>query len=225
MLNRVLNWFGLTKKGFLSVVAGCAIMAFVVVNIHMPSKITEGGILGLTLFMNKVVGLNPVFVSPVLDVLCFGLGASLLGFLFLRKTALASMLFASFYAIFLKIGLVIPSMYNEPLLAAVLAGIGIGVGCGMVISQGGAAGGDDALALVISKKTGFGISIAYLFTDVTILLLSLVYIPFGRIIFSLITTMVSSFIIGQFEVKIPAVKIPSIKIPKPEIQIERQTFG
>ncbi len=110
-------------------------------------------------------------------------------------------------------------MYNEPLLAAVLAGIGIGIGCGMVISQGGAAGGDDALALVISKKTGIGISFAYLFTDITILLLSLVYIPFGRIIFSLITTMVSSFIIGQFEVKIPAVKIP-----KPKVQIERETY-
>ena len=224
MLNRILKWFGLTKKGFLSVIAGCAIMAFVVVNIHMPSKITEGGVLGLTLFMNKVIGLNPAFVSPVLDVLCFAFGASLFGLVFLRKTALASMLFASFYAVFLKIGLLIPSMYNEPLLAAVLAGIGIGIGCGLVITQGGAAGGDDALALIISKKTGMGISYAYLFTDITILLLSLVYIPFGRIIFSLITTMVSSFIIGQFEVKIPAVKIPGIKIPKPEIQMERETY-
>ena len=219
MLNRILKWFGLTKKGFVSVVVGCTIMAFVVVNIHMPSNITEGGILGLTLFMNKVIGLNPAMVSPGLDVLCFTLGASLFGLIFLRKTALASMFFASFYAIFLKIGLLIPSMYNEPLLAAVLAGIGIGIGCGMVISQGGAAGGDDALALVISKKTGIGISFAYLFTDITILLLSLVYIPFGRIIFSLITTMVSSFIIGQFEVKIPAVKIP-----KPKVQIERETY-
>lgn len=219
MLNRLLKWFGLKKKGLLSVILGCAIMAFVVVNIHMPSKITEGGVLGLTLLLNKVFGLNPAYVSPVLDALFFAIGASLFGGVFLRKTALASMLFAIFYGVFLKIGLVIPNMYDQPLLAAIIAGIGIGIGCGMVISQGGAAGGDDALALVISKKGKIGVASAYLFADIVVLALSLVYIPFGRIIFSLVTTIVSSWIVGQFEIT-----LPKVRVKKPVITVERESY-
>ncbi|HJD46482.1 MAG TPA: YitT family protein, partial [Candidatus Mediterraneibacter norfolkensis] len=56
-------------------------------------------------------------------------------------------------------------------------------------------GGDDALALTISRLTHWKLSRAYLFTDLTVLLLSLSYIPLRRIAFSLITVTVSSFLI------------------------------
>ena len=56
-------------------------------------------------------------------------------------------------------------------------------------------GGDDALALVIHKLTGWKLSRAYLFTDLTVLLASLSYIPVRRIAFSLVTVTVSSLLI------------------------------
>ena len=61
--------------------------------------------------------------------------------------------------------------------------------------QGGSSGGDDALALVIHKLTGWKLSRAYLFTDLTVLLASLSYIPVRRIAFSLVTVTVSSLLI------------------------------
>ena len=76
-----------------------------------------------------------------------------------------------------------------------LGGIFVGVGVGIVVAQGGSSGGDDALALVISKLSGLRLAKAYLFTDISVLTLSLTYIPFGRIIFSLITVTISSWII------------------------------
>ena len=205
MLNQTLDWFALSKKGLRNIIIGCAIMAFTVVNIHIPAQITEGGILGLSLFSYKVFNLNPSLVSPILDIICIGIGFSLLGKKFLKKTILASMMFALSYKIFLLLGPKMPNFYDYPILAAIVGGIGIGVGCGFVIVEGGAAGGDDALALVISKKGKINISLAYLFTDVTVLALSLVYIPFGRIIYSLITTVVSSTLIGQFEIQFSSV--------------------
>ena len=54
---------------------------------------------------------------------------------------------------------------------------------------------DDALALVIHKLTGWRLSRAYLFTDLTVLFASLSYIPFRRIAFSLVTVTVSSLLI------------------------------
>jgi len=93
-------------------------------------------------------------------------------------------------------------LYNLPVVAAILGGIGIGIGCGMVVTQGGAAGGDDVLALIINKKTKLSLARAYLFTDITVLLLSLMYIPVLRLFFSFLTTVVSSFLIGQFELRV-----------------------
>ena len=75
----------------------------------------------------------------------------------------------------------------------------MGIGVGLVIRQGGSSGGDDALALVISKLTRCRISRAYLFTDLTVLLLSLSYIPFQRIAFSLITVTLSSLLIDMVQ--------------------------
>ena len=64
-----------------------------------------------------------------------------------------------------------------------------------MVRQGASCAGDDALALVISKITGCRISRAYLLTDVTVLVFSLSYIPAKRIVYSLITVTVSSFLI------------------------------
>ena len=194
------------RSTFLRILIGCMIMAFTVVNIHIPSGVTEGGILGLTLFCYKVFNFNPSIVSPILDFICFAIGISMFGRTFLKKTVLASLSFALFYKVFLQIGTFIPNLYNYPILAAILGGIGIGVGCGLVVSEGGAAGGDDALALVIANKLKINISKAYVATDFIVLMLSLIYIPFGRIVFSMLTTVVSSFIIGQFEVDLASGK-------------------
>ena len=179
-------------------------MSFTIVNVHVQAKITEGGILGLSLIIYNLLDINPSFVNPVMDFLCIMLGVSFFGKRFLKKTIIASMFFALFYKLFSLIGPILPSLYNYPVIAAVVGGMGIGVGCGLVISQGGAAGGDDALAFIISRKSGMGISLCYLLTDILVLGLSLVYIPFGRIIFSLITTIVSSVLVGQFEIQLKA---------------------
>ena len=83
--------------------------------------------------------------------------------------------------------------------AAVLGGLFVGVGVGIIVRQGGSSGGDDALALVISKVTKWRLSFAYLFTDLTVLALSLTYIPVTRIVFSVVTVTLSSFLIDQVQ--------------------------
>ncbi|MEG1913018.1 MAG: YitT family protein, partial [Cloacibacillus sp.] len=66
----------------------------------------------------------------------------------------------------------------------------------LIVRQGGSGGGDDALALTISHVTKWNIARAYLITDILVLTLSLSYIPFSRIGFSLVTVTVSSLLIG-----------------------------
>ena len=82
-------------------------------------------------------------------------------------------------------------------LAAALAGaVFVGLGCGLCIRVGGAACGDDGLAMSISDKLNIKIEYVYFFFDFTILALSLTYIPLRRILYSLVTVMLSSKIVG-----------------------------
>lgn len=193
----------LSVRDLVTIAAGCALMAFAVVNIHIPAKITEGGVLGMSVFLYKIFGLSPSWVSPLLDFSCYVIGFSLIGRVFIRKAAFATLSYSAFYSIFSGIGRVLPDLSGSPLIASVLGGLCIGLGCGMVVIHGAAAGGDDALALIVERRTRLSLGKAYLFSDVVVLTLSLLYIPVTHIIWSFLTTVVSSYLVGQFEVKMP----------------------
>lgn len=213
MLNQKLAWFNLTRTELINIILGSMIESFTLVNIHIPSQITEGGILGLALLSYKTFGINPSILSLIMDVICIIMGINIFGKAFLRKTLLASLFLAIFYKIFSLMGPIIPNLYSYPFLAAVFGGIGIGLGCGLVVSQGGASGGDDALALVVANKIKINISYAYLLMDVIVLVMSLTYIPLARIIYSLVTTTISSVLVGQFEINVsPAVEKTNLSV-------------
>ena len=186
-----------TIKHYGILLLGVAILAFGLFNVHSQSNITEGGVLGMTLLLKHWTGISPGFTGICLDSLCYFIGFKLLGKEFLKNALVASVGFSFFYNIFEYIGYVIPDLSSMPLVAAIIGGLFVGIGVGLVVKMGGASGGDDALALIIAKLSGCNISKAYLVTDLTVLLLSLTYIPVQNIFYSLITVTLSSFIIGR----------------------------
>ena len=174
---------------------GASILAFGMFNIHSRCAVTEGGILGLTLFIQHWFHISPGFAGPVLDLICYLIGYKLLGKDFLKSAIVASLSFSGFYNLFEFLGPVLPDLSAYPLIAAILGGLFVGVGVGIVVRNGGASGGDDALAIVIAKLARCKLARAYLVTDLTVLALSLSYIPLRRILFSLITVTLSSYLI------------------------------
>ncbi|MCI8526485.1 MAG: YitT family protein [Oscillospiraceae bacterium] len=180
---------------------GAAILAFGLYNVHSRTQITEGGVLGTTLLLQHWFGISPGVSGVVLDTLCYLLGLRLLGRAFLKNALFASLSFSLCYNVFERAGYVLPDLTPWPLAAALLGGCFVGVGVGIVVRQGGASGGDDALALVIAKLARCRISLAYLATDLTVLLLSLSYIPLRRIAYSLVTVTLSSFLIDRIQGK------------------------
>ncbi len=76
----------------------------------------------------------------------------------------------------------------------------MGVGGGLCVKAGGAPTADDALAMALEKVLGLKkIESVYLISDLAVLLLSLSYIPFRRIVYSLITVILSGKIIGWIQ--------------------------
>lgn len=179
------------------IVLGSAILTFGVHNIHDVTGVTEGGVIGAMLFVDNWFGVPASIASPALDFACYAIALRVLGGGFLGWSAVASVAVAGFYALWERLPHLLPDLSGNPLLAAVLGGIFVGIGAGLVVRQGGSSGGDDALALSISHLTGWRVARCYLMMDLTVLALSLSYIPVARIACSLVTVTISSFLIDM----------------------------
>ena len=183
------------------ILAGTAIASFGIYNIHRQTNITEGGVLGSILLLHHWLGASPAIITPVLDITCYAMAYKCLGKSFIKWSLFSTMCLAGFFKLWEQFPPIIPDLSAYPLSAAVLGGIFVGAGVGIIIRQGGSSGGDDALALTISRVTNWRISQSYLVTDITVLLLSLSYIPITRIAYSLVTVTVSSVLIDIVQKK------------------------
>ena len=180
------------------ILLGSAIASFGLYNIHQQCGITEGGVLGSVLLLHHWLGLPASIATPVLDS-CYLLALKVLGGGFIRWSILSTACVSGFFRLWECRPPVLPDLSTQPLAAAVLGALFVGVGVGLVVRQGGSSGGDDALALSISALTGKRVSLCYLFTDLTVLALSLSYIPAGRIAYSLVTVTISSWLIDLIQ--------------------------
>ena len=199
LLNKCLPGFTLSRAGL--ILLGAAITSFGLYNIHQQSGITEGGVLGTVLLLHHWFGWPASVITPVLDISCYLLALKMLGLDFIKWSVASTLCVSGFFRLWESWPPMLPDLSNQPLLAAVAGALFVGVGVGLIVRQGGSSGGDDALALSIAKLAKCRISFAYLFTDLTVLLLSLSYIPFKRIAYSLITVTISSWLIDCIQGK------------------------
>ena len=183
----------------LLLLCGTLILAFGLFNIHSLSGVTEGGTLGLTLLFENLFSISPAISSIVLNGICYLIGLRLLGKLFIIYSAVATASFSLFYFIFERIGPLFPEIASHPLAASLLGAVFVGVGVGLCVVAGGAPSGDDALAMSLSRAIRIPISLVYLISDLTVLSLSLLYIPIERILYSLLTVVLSGQIIGAID--------------------------
>ena len=183
------------RKVLLSLL-GSGVLAFGLYNIHSLSGVTEGGALGLTLLLQHWLGVSPAWSALVINFCCYGYGLRTLGWDFLIWSALSGGGFSLFYALLELTPRLWPGLAEMPLLAALLGALFVGVGVGLCVRAGGAPTGDDALAMGLSERFGVPIERIYLLTDLTVLALSLSYLPLGRIACSVLTVTLSGKIIG-----------------------------
>ena len=186
---------GLTFKKILLIFLGAMICTFGIHNIHQRTNITEGGVIGLMLLVEHWLKISPAYITSILDIICYLLAFKFLGGNFIKISIISTVFVSGFYKIWELFPPMLPDLSAYPLIASVLGGIFVGAGVGLIVRQWGSSGGDDALALTISHISHWKLSRSYLFTDVAVLLLSLTYIPVMRIVFSLITVTISSYLI------------------------------
>lgn len=181
-------------KEVLLILLGSMILAFGIFNLNYQNNITEGGVLGVLLLLKNMFGIELSVANLVIDTALLALAYKFFGKKFLIYSIIATISFSLFSEVFEFIGPVIPVLQSK-LVGSVLSGLFVGVGVGIIVRTGAAAGGDDALALVISKITSLNIGKVYMITDMVILLLSLSYLSAYDVFWSVIAVNVSGRII------------------------------
>jgi len=169
-------------------------------NIHALSDITEGGVLGAVLLIQHWLHISPAVSGFVLNAACYLLGWKTLGKAFIAYSLIAAWGFSSAYWVCEQFPPLWPEIVGYPLLAAIIGALFIGIGAGLCVRVGGATSGDDALAMSLSHMTKIPIQWIYLLSDLTVLGLSLSYIPLRKITYSLLTVILSGQIIGWIQI-------------------------
>lgn len=175
---------------------GSIILGFGIYNVHSLSGVTEGGALGLTLLFENWWGITPAITSAVINIICYAIGIKTFGRDFIVYSLISTLGFSGSYAVFECFPRVYPEIANMPLAAALVGAVFVGVGVGLCVRAGGAPTGDDALAMSLGKIFRINIEWIYLATDITVLALSLTYIPLSKILYSLLTVVISGQIVG-----------------------------
>ncbi|CEO05113.1 membrane protein [[Clostridium] sordellii] len=181
-------------KQIILVLIGSLILSFGLYNFNYQNNITEGGVLGFLLLLKNIFDIKLSLANLIIDIALLLVGYKFFGKKFIKYSILATISFSLFYSFFESIGPIIPK-FDNLVLGSIVAGLFVGLGSGLVVRAGGAAGGDDALALVISKTTSLKIGKIYMITDFFVLGLSLVYLSLSQIALSLIAVSVSGKVV------------------------------
>lgn len=190
---------GIEWKCCIAILLSSVFLAFGLYHVHSLAGVTEGGVLGLNLLLEHWFQISPAVTNFVVSMICYFIGWKLLGRKFIIYSVVAASSFSIAYRIFEQFDPLWPELYHMPLLAAVLGAVFVGVGTGVCVRVGGAVCGDDALAMSISHAAHMKIEWAYLISDLTVLALSATYIPLNRLIYSLLTVVLSGQIIGLIQ--------------------------
>ena len=191
--------FGLKLKNVLFALLGSAILAFGLYHIHSFSLVTEGGQLGLSLLLQHWFSISPAYFTVIANIIGFLIGWKTFGKSFIVCSGVCTAGFSLTYWICEQFPPLWPQLVDHPVLACLVGAVFVGVGVGLCVYNGGAPSGDDALAMSICHRFKIEIQWVYLIFDLAVIGLSLTYIPWQRIVFSIISSTISSWIVGLIQ--------------------------
>lgn len=146
--------FDLKLKNIVFILFGSAIFSFGIVHFNMQNNLGEGGFTGITLLLYFLWEWDPAISNIVLNIPVFFIGWKFLGRNTFIYTIIGTLAVSLFLAIF-QINPIAIDLQSDMTLAALFAGVFIGVGLGIIFRYGGTTGGVDIIARLVNKYVGW----------------------------------------------------------------------
>jgi uncharacterized membrane-anchored protein YitT (DUF2179 family) len=187
--------FSLKMKNIFFILLGSAIFSFGIVHFNMQNNLAEGGFTGITLLLYFLFNWDPSYVNLLLNIPLFFIGWRLLGKNVFLYTLIGTIAVSVFLWIFQRYQINMP-LKDDLTLAALFAGVFIGVGLGIIFRYGGTTGGVDIIARLVHKYIGWSMGKTMFLFDVVVITLSLIfYLTYQEAMYTLVAVFVGARVI------------------------------
>ncbi|WP_394192006.1 YitT family protein [Paenisporosarcina quisquiliarum] len=186
---------GIRYKNIFFIMLGAAIFSFGFVHFNIQNQLGEGGFSGITLILFFVFKLDPALMNLILNIPMFILGWRLLG----RKVFVYTVVGTVSVSIFLKIFQIYEidiHIKDDLFLAALFAGVFVGIGLGIIFRYGGTTGGVDIIARLAHKYVGWSMGKTMFIFDAVVILLSwLTFLDSRSMMYTLVAVFIGARVI------------------------------
>ncbi|TMN21470.1 YitT family protein [Lentibacillus cibarius] len=181
-----------TSKDIFMIVCGAFIFAVGVNYFAIPNRLSEGGVIGVTIVAHYLFDWSPGTVNFVLNTALVAVGYKL----FERHVTIYTIIAIIFSSFFLHVTVSWGESINDDmLLSALFAGLSVGLGLGLIFRAGGTSGGSAILARLANQAFGWTIGKGMLIIDIAVIAGSAFIIGQERAMYTLISVYVGAKVI------------------------------
>ncbi len=181
----------------LSIVGGNAVLAFCVAAFIIPHNILIGGTTGIGIVLSHVFpGIDVSLLILILNLFLLLLGLLILGKAFAAKTVVSSILYPLLLGVIERIP-GIASLTDNSVLAAVFAGILLGVALGLVMRVGSSTGGMDVVVLILHKWTHLSVAMFVWLSDIVVIGGQALFVPTESTLLGIFVLIFESIVLNQ----------------------------
>ncbi|GGC84465.1 membrane protein [Thalassobacillus devorans] len=180
------------SKDLILLIIGSFIFAIGINYFAIPNKLSEGGIIGITIVTYYLFGWSPGITNFVLNTSLVAIGYKY----FTKRMTLLTIISIIFTSVFLHITTGWGDQLNgDTLLAALFAGLAVGMGIGLIFKAGGTSGGTTILARLLNQWLGWSVGSAMLIIDIAVIVGSSFVIGKEKAMYTLIAVYVGAKVI------------------------------
>lgn len=178
------------------ILLGAAILSFGLVHFNMENNLAEGGFTGITLLLYFLFELDPSITNLVLNIPLFFVGWKFLGRNTFIYTIIGTVSVSIFLWIFQRYRPFSIPLHDDLTLAALFAGVSIGMGLGIIFRYGGTTGGVDIIARLVHKYVGWSMGKTMFLFDACVITASLIfYLSYREAMYTLVVVFVGAKVI------------------------------
>ncbi|PHE84036.1 hypothetical protein COF81_30410 [Bacillus pseudomycoides] len=174
------------------VVIGSLLFAIGINFFAIPNRLSEGGVIGLTVITYYLFEWSPGTVNLLINAVLLVIGYKF----FDRKTMVYTILGIVSSSFFLYITEDIATPVNhDTLLAALFAGVFVGVGLGFMFRAGGTSGGSAIIAQLANQYLGWSVGKGVLIIDIVVIAGSVFIIGQEKAMYTLVAVFIGAKVI------------------------------
>jgi|SaaInlStandDraft_4_1057021.scaffolds.fasta_scaffold01964_4 uncharacterized membrane-anchored protein YitT (DUF2179 family) len=176
---------------YVLLLTGCLVIALSFNFFLFPHKIASGGIPGLSVVLNKLLGINVAYIQYGVNLPLFIVGILKYGKNFGAKTALGTFAIPMFILLTQKF----PIFSSNILIASMLGGAGTGIGLGLIINSRSAVCGFSLVAQLLHDYTKMKISKLIVLLNLFVLVAAGITFGFAGAVYAFLALIITGLLI------------------------------